>query len=307
MTRIGAIEMASEANTRPQSVRNWPTNTLIASGTVFSRSSKMKISGKKKSFQTAMAVKMATIEIAGRTMGRTTWNRIRVSPAPSTRAASSISAGSTLHEIGEDEHRERNADRRIDEHQAGERIEQAEALHQREQFDRGEPDRQHDAGQEQAEHQAVPAEPVAAERERRHRRDQDGQRDRAAGHQQRIDEILAEMGAGPGVDEIGERPFERQAEPVAVDFRRGLEARDDQDPERQDDRCRPNQQQPPAGQPGQPAGQPGAAHGTTVRRSKKRSRSSVPALSSRKSSVPSASARPISVMPTAPSAPNASR
>ena len=34
MITIGAIEMASEAKTRPQSVRNCPTKTLIASGTV---------------------------------------------------------------------------------------------------------------------------------------------------------------------------------------------------------------------------------------------------------------------------------
>ena len=34
MIRIGAMEMASEANTSPQSVRNCPTKTLMASGTV---------------------------------------------------------------------------------------------------------------------------------------------------------------------------------------------------------------------------------------------------------------------------------
>ena len=58
--------------------------------------------------------------------------------------------------------------------------------------------------EEEAEHPAVPAEPVAAERKRRHGRDDDGQQHGPAGDDEAVDEILAKIGARPRVDEIGE-------------------------------------------------------------------------------------------------------
>src|SRR6185437_6375751 len=93
MASTGASEMPSEAKIVPQSVRYWPTKPAMAKGIVLLLSEKMKISGKKKSFQTAIAVKMATIETAGRIIGRMTLKRMRSSPAPSIRAASSSSRG----------------------------------------------------------------------------------------------------------------------------------------------------------------------------------------------------------------------
>ena len=166
----------------------------------------MKISGKKKSFQTAMAVKMATIEIAGSDHRQDDPEQDARSRRRRRHARRLLElARQHPHEIGEDEDRERDADRRINEDQAepASRAGRGYFISVNSSTEASRigsmmPD------EEQAEHGRVPAEPVAAEREGRHRRDEDGQHDRAAGHDEAVDEILAEIGAGPRVDEIVE-------------------------------------------------------------------------------------------------------
>ena len=50
-------------------------------------------SGRKKLFHVPTIESSSTVTIAGRSSGRATWKNVRISPAPSMRAASSISSG----------------------------------------------------------------------------------------------------------------------------------------------------------------------------------------------------------------------
>ena len=128
-------------------------------------------SGKKKSFHSGTKRNTTTVAIAGLTSGTITVAKMRNSPAPSMRAASSNSCGQPAEERRQDEHRERDAARRVDEHQPQPRIDQTERAEQVEDRQDAQPDRQHQPGQEVRDQQAAAAEPVPAERVRRGQRD----------------------------------------------------------------------------------------------------------------------------------------
>src|SRR3712207_2117281 len=69
------------------------TKVRRATGTVYLSGLVRKISWEKKSFQVQMNVKIAVVARAGVASGIITWKKIRMCPAPSSRAASSSSLG----------------------------------------------------------------------------------------------------------------------------------------------------------------------------------------------------------------------
>ena len=107
----------SAASTAFQSVTYCPINCCMPRVTVLVLSDGARISGNHRSFQVGIMVNTATVAMAGRISGTTTWKKMReFANAVATRRILQL-ARHLAHEFGQDHDRQRQALRRVDQHQ----------------------------------------------------------------------------------------------------------------------------------------------------------------------------------------------